>query len=120
MRWTGHVLRRGSESLIKNVWEGEIAGTRRRGRPKLRWKDQIKKDMEQINITEEEAQDRTLWRSKVGEAKSLLGFKWPWQNQTKYPDYPAGAENPSRDQGSLSSLDLYQPSYVTAPAMGET
>uniref|UniRef100_A0A8D8W071 Endonuclease-reverse transcriptase n=2 Tax=Cacopsylla melanoneura TaxID=428564 RepID=A0A8D8W071_9HEMI len=79
MRWTGHVLRRGSESLIKRVWEGEIAGTRRRGRPKLRWKDQIKKDMEQINILEEEAQDRTVWRGKIGEAKSLLGFKWPWQ-----------------------------------------
>uniref|UniRef100_A0A8D8TNG9 Craniofacial development protein 2 n=1 Tax=Cacopsylla melanoneura TaxID=428564 RepID=A0A8D8TNG9_9HEMI len=64
MRWTGHVLRRGGESLIKSVWEGEIAGTRRRGRPKLRWKDQIKKDMEQINILEEEAQDRTVWRGK--------------------------------------------------------
>uniref|UniRef100_A0A8D8VY55 Uncharacterized protein n=1 Tax=Cacopsylla melanoneura TaxID=428564 RepID=A0A8D8VY55_9HEMI len=81
MRWTGHVLRRGGESLIKSVWEGEIAGTRRRGRPKLRWKDQIKKNMEQINISEEEeeAQDRTVWRGKIGEAKSLLGFKWPWQ-----------------------------------------
>lgn len=64
MRWTGHVLRRGGESLIKSVWEGEIAGTRGRGRPKLRWKDQIKKDMEKINITEEEAQDRTLWQGK--------------------------------------------------------
>ncbi|KAI5715018.1 hypothetical protein M8J77_009060 [Diaphorina citri] len=79
MRWTGHVLRRDDESLIKSVWEGELTGTRRRGRPKLRWKDQIKRDMAKINTTEEDAQDRTVWRGKIGEAKSLLGFKWPWQ-----------------------------------------
>ncbi|KAI5715126.1 hypothetical protein M8J77_010950 [Diaphorina citri] len=78
MRWMGHVLRRDDESLIKSVWEGELTGTRRRGRPKLRWKDQIKRDMAKINTMEEDAQDRTVWRGKIGEAKSLLGFKWPW------------------------------------------
>ncbi|KAL1452545.1 hypothetical protein WDU94_006766 [Cyamophila willieti] len=79
MRWTGHVLRRNDESLIKNVWKAEVTGTRRRGRPKLRWKDQIRKDMEKVNITEDVAQDRTIWRQRIGEAKSLLGFKWPWE-----------------------------------------
>ncbi|KAI5732183.1 hypothetical protein M8J77_022872 [Diaphorina citri] len=64
MRWMGHVLRRDDESLIKSVWEGELTGTRRRGRPKLRWKDQIKRDMAKINSTEEDAQDRTVWRGK--------------------------------------------------------
>ncbi|KAI5735218.1 hypothetical protein M8J77_015704 [Diaphorina citri] len=64
MRWMGHVLRRDDESLIKSVWEGELTGTRRRGRPKLRWKDQIKRDMAKINTTEEDAQDRTVWRGK--------------------------------------------------------
>jgi hypothetical protein len=58
------VLRRDDESLIKSVWEGELTGRRRKGRPKLIWKDQIRKDIEKISITEEEAQDRTVWRGK--------------------------------------------------------
>uniref|UniRef100_A0A8D8QY66 Endonuclease-reverse transcriptase n=1 Tax=Cacopsylla melanoneura TaxID=428564 RepID=A0A8D8QY66_9HEMI len=79
MRWSGHILRRNSDSLIKSIWEADINGTRGRGRPRLRWKDQIRKDMEQIDITEEDAQDRTVWRTRIGEAKSLLGFRWSWE-----------------------------------------
>lgn len=79
LRWAGHVIRRDSHNLIKRIWEAELAGTRKRGRPRLRWKDQILKNMDELNANQNDALDRTLWRRKVDEAKSLLGFRWPWE-----------------------------------------
>lgn len=39
LRWVGHVERRGKESLLKKVTDGQTHGTRLLGRLKLRWKD---------------------------------------------------------------------------------
>jgi ribosomal 50S subunit-associated protein YjgA (DUF615 family) len=51
--WFGHILRR--NSLLKNIIEGKIIGTRRRGRRRKQLLHNLK-----------EAQDRTLWRTQFG------------------------------------------------------
>ena len=46
MRWAGHVQRMRKDRLSKRAWKAEEGGRRIRGRPKLRWKDCVKRDLE--------------------------------------------------------------------------
>ncbi|KAG8290776.1 hypothetical protein J6590_076466 [Homalodisca vitripennis] len=57
---------------------GNPEGRRPRGRPKVRWWNQVKADMEKMGASEEDAEDRSRWRSFVGAAKYHLRYKWPW------------------------------------------
>ena len=62
LKWYGHVLRR-EEYAGKRVME--VPGKRRRGRPKRRWLDNIKKDLSERELSGEEAQDRVQWRRLI-------------------------------------------------------
>jgi hypothetical protein len=44
MKWAGHALRMNDEKPTKKLMLGKPDGTRRRGRPKLRWIDGLEKD----------------------------------------------------------------------------
>ena len=57
LRWYGHVRR-----MEENNWEMEVDGRRARGRPVLRWMDNIRQDIRVHGLRNEDAQDRTLWR----------------------------------------------------------
>ena len=72
LRWIGHVHRMGAERIPRALLYGELAaGTRKRGRPCLRFKDVCKKDLLlariEPNTWESHAEERTSWRSKVRE-----------------------------------------------------
>ena len=43
LKWYEHVLRRGEECVGKRVMAMEVPGRRRRGRPKQRWLDNIRR-----------------------------------------------------------------------------
>ena len=58
LKWYGHVLRRQHTYVGKRVIVVEMAGKRRRGRPKLRWLDSIRDNLSEIELSGEEAQDR--------------------------------------------------------------
>ncbi|XP_054272854.1 uncharacterized protein LOC128993121 [Macrosteles quadrilineatus] len=77
LRWAGHVWRRENSSLIKAVDQNKPEGRRPLGRPRLRWRSQVLKDVAVLGTTPEAAVDREEWRSIVGEAKNLLRFQWP-------------------------------------------
>lgn len=79
LRWAGHIIRREETKTIQQVWECDPLGRRPRGRPKKRWKDEVKKDMARMGVNEDTARERTTWRRCVGEAKYHLGYKWPWE-----------------------------------------
>lgn len=79
MRWAGHVLRKEDDSLVKNVLLNNPEGRRPPGRPKLRWRDQVRKDLRRLGRREEEAMDREIWRQCVGEAKYHPGYQEPRQ-----------------------------------------
>jgi hypothetical protein len=50
MKWAGHVLRMNDEEPTKKLMLGKPDGTRRHGRPKLRWIDGLEKDLHNISI----------------------------------------------------------------------
>lgn len=79
LRWFGHISRREEDSTTRNVLDRNPEGRRPRGRPKLRWKDQVQKDVRRLGRSENDTKDRDIWRQCVGEAKYLLGYQWPLQ-----------------------------------------
>jgi hypothetical protein len=71
-RWFGHVKRMPGNRLPLNILEWEPAGTRRRGRPKERWIDGVRRGVTNHGLTEEDTRDRDRWQNLVlGEGKPL-------------------------------------------------
>jgi hypothetical protein len=50
MRWTGHVARKGEERGVHRVLVGKSGGKRRLGRPRRRWEDNIRMDLQEVGI----------------------------------------------------------------------
>ena len=75
MRWAGHVARMGEERGVHGVLVGKPEGKRSLGRPRRRWEDNIKMDLEEVGGGRgdwmELAQDRDGWRSLVGTARNF-------------------------------------------------
>jgi hypothetical protein len=61
LRWFGHVKRMPGNRLPLKVLEWEPEGTRRRGRPKERWIDGVRRSMTNHRLTEEDTRDRCRW-----------------------------------------------------------
>jgi hypothetical protein len=76
LRWLGHVVRMGEDRLPKRILQEKIFSSRRRGRPKLRWLDDVKKDLHIMRVAkwEEKARNGEEWRQIVEEAKAHLGL----------------------------------------------
>ena len=43
----------------------QLPGKRKRGRPKMRFTDAVKEDMAEVEVTEEDTEDRSEWRWKI-------------------------------------------------------
>ena len=65
LRLLVHVERKTEEDLVMKPWNMEVGGHRKIERPKLRWSDDIGKDMKEKQVKIEEAQDRRTWRLKT-------------------------------------------------------
>jgi hypothetical protein len=65
MRWVGHVARLGERTNAYRVLVGTPKEKRLRGRSKLRWKDNIKKDLQERELGSMDwidlTQDRESW-----------------------------------------------------------
>ena len=58
LRWYGHVKRRDENHPTRKILEFEPTGRRALGRPRTRWKDSVKRAMEEVGLTEFDTQDR--------------------------------------------------------------
>ena len=65
LRWYGHVMRRDQEYVGRKMMEMELPGKRRRGRPKRRFLDAVKKDMQEVGVKETDVEDRKMWRMMI-------------------------------------------------------
>ena len=65
LKWYGHVMRRDKEYVERKMIEMELPGKRKRGRPKRRFLNLVKKDMREVGAKEIDVEDRTVWRQII-------------------------------------------------------
>ena len=77
MRWAGHVARMGEEREAYRVLVGKPEGKRQLGRPKRRWVDNIRMDLQEVGCGYVDwiglAQDSRRWRTPVSAVTNLRG-----------------------------------------------
>ena len=75
MRWAGHVARMGEERGLYRVLVGKPEGRRSLGRPRLRWVDNIRMDLEEVGCGYIDwiglAQDGDSWWTLVSAVMNL-------------------------------------------------
>ena len=62
LRWYSHVLRKETTNKMITM---QVQGKRIKGRPKKRWLDNTREDMEEYNMTEEMAENRSVSHMKT-------------------------------------------------------
>jgi len=74
-RWTGHVARMGEERGVSRISLGKPKGGRPLGRPRRRWVDNIRMDLQEVRCGYMDwiglAQDRDRWRTLVSAVMNL-------------------------------------------------
>jgi len=79
MRWAEHVARMGEERVVYKVLVGKPEGRRPLGRPRLRWVDNIRMDLQEVVCGYMDwiglVQDRDRWRTLVS---AILNLRVPW------------------------------------------
>jgi len=75
MRWAGHVVSMGEERGVYRVLVGKQEGRRPLGRPRRRWVDNIRLDLQEVGCGYMDwiglAQDRDRWRTLVSAVMNL-------------------------------------------------
>jgi len=75
MRWAGHVARMGEGRVVCWVLVWKLEGKRPLGRPRRRWEDNIKMDLQEVGCGGmdwiELAQGRYRWRTLVSAVMNL-------------------------------------------------
>ena len=75
MRWAGHVARMGDRRCLYRILVGKPEVKRPLGRPRRRWEDNIKMDLQKVGCGGmdwiELAQDRDRWRALVNAVMNL-------------------------------------------------
>ena len=63
--WLGHLERMEEDRMPRNIFTQELEGTRRRGRPRKRWKEEVERDLRVLGVRR--------WREFVADMKKMEG-----------------------------------------------
>jgi hypothetical protein len=73
--WDGHVARMGEGKVVCKFLVGKPEGKRPLGRPRRRWEDNVRMDLQEVGCGCEDwiglAQDRDSWRALVSAVRDL-------------------------------------------------
>jgi hypothetical protein len=73
--WLGHLARMEEDRMPKKIFSQELEGTRRRERPRKRWKEEVERDQVLgVRRWRELVTDRKKWRDVVRQAKAHSGL----------------------------------------------
>ena len=66
LRWFGHIKKRSVSAPVRKYEVIHLSHCRRgRGCPKLSWNEVVRSDMKSMELMEDMAQDKNLWRSRI-------------------------------------------------------
>jgi hypothetical protein len=74
--WLGHLERIEEDRVPKKIFTQELEGTRRRGRPRKGWREEVERDLQVMGVRRwrELVTDREKWRGIVRQAKVHSGL----------------------------------------------
>ena len=74
--WLRHVERMEEDRMPKKIFTQELEGTRRRGRPRKRWKEEVERDLQVLVVRRWRGlvADRKKWKDIVRQAKAHSGL----------------------------------------------
>jgi hypothetical protein len=66
IRWLGHLERMEEDRMPKKIVAQELEGTRQRGRPRKRWKEEVGRDLQVLGVRR--------WRELVTDTNKIEGY----------------------------------------------
>ena len=74
--WLGHLDRMKEDRMPKKIFTQELEGTRRRGRPRKSWKEEVERDPQVLGVRRwrELVADRKKWKDIFRQAKAHSGL----------------------------------------------
>jgi len=74
--WLGHLERMEKDRMPKKFFTPELEGTRRKGRPRKRWKEEVERDLQVLGVRRwrELVADRQKWKDIFRQAKAFSGL----------------------------------------------
>jgi hypothetical protein len=74
--WLGHLEKMEEDRMPKNIFTEELEGTRRRGRARKGWKEEVERDPQVMGVRRwrEMVTDRKNWKDIVQQAKGHSGL----------------------------------------------
>ena len=76
LRWSGHLERMANNRAAKVVYAHDPRGKRPKGKPRLRWSDDVQSDLQLMGVQawKKKARDRSQWKDVVRQAGALHGL----------------------------------------------
>ena len=72
LSWVGHVERMPDERVVKSIYKWKPHATRPKGRPRLRWDDDVRDDLRKVGVNnwKQKTQERKPWRGIIEQANT--------------------------------------------------